>query len=469
MKTLLCCSLLLAGIPAFCQEKNIAGTWEGNITPQVRLVFHFTQTNNSISGAMDSPDQGVTGLSLSNVILQGDSVIAAIQPAKASYKAVFSNDSTLSGYWQQGNISLPLIIKKTGNAQTARARQTPVPPFPYRSDSVTYTNADNSVRFGATFTRPFGNKPYAAVILLSGSGSQDRDETIGQHKPFAVIADYLTRRGIAVLRVDDRGMGLTTTGNLDQLTSETLAGDVEAGIRYLQQRSDVNKQKIGLIGHSEGGMIAPMLAARRRDIAFIVLLAGPGIPGDRIIQQQFYHSYIRKGLPGTDEARAEALINQVLNAVKQDTVYENIQTGIQQAYNNWKKDIPDSTERRLLYTYGSTAYLNFAAGLKRSHGIHWFHYFLNYNPAINLSKVRCPVLALNGEKDRQVAAAENIPAIAAALKKGQNKHYETNILPGLNHLFQTCNQPEDAYSSLPETFSPAALQLIGDWIVNTVQ
>lgn len=470
MKPIVTAALLLLSSVVFCQPVKFAGNWEGKITAQLNLLFHLTASGDSLSGTLDSPAQGVFNMPLTSVSLQADTLTVTVQQAHAVYRGLLVNDSSINGLWQQGKANIPLAFKRaTAGASVKTAAQTPLPPFPYQSDSVRYSNADNSVQYGATFTYPHKSGVFPAVILITGSGTQDRDESIGQHKPFAVIADYLTRSGIAVLRVDDRGAGLTTLGNHPtQLTTASFAADVEAGIAYLQQRKEVNKKQLGLIGHSEGGLIAPMLASRRKDIAFIVLLAGPGIPGDSIFMPQLYRQYIRSNLAPAEEQKAEAMVNKLLAAFKQDTAYAAVCNNIRHSYTEWKKGLPDSTEKRLVNATGVQAWLAMADNMRNAAGLCWMNYFLNARPASYLQKVHCPVLAINGEKDANVAAGPNLAAIDAALKQSRNRHFTVASLPNLNHLFQTCNSPQDSYYTLPETFSPAALAVIGNWLNHTL-
>jgi pimeloyl-ACP methyl ester carboxylesterase len=324
------------------------------------------------------------------------------------------------------------------------------------------------VHFGATLTKPGGSGPFPAVIIISGSGAQDRDGSMFGHKPYAVLADFLTRNGIAVLRVDDRGIGKTSLGkDFKKLTSADFAEDVETGMAYLQSRSDVSKKKIGLVGHSEGGMIAPMVAAKNKDVAFIVLLAGPGQKGADIWNFQMQRAFERPGLTGKDKQLADDLVNTVFEIHQYADDPATVQQGIKTAYDRWKKNVPDSTEKRLLVSPGSDAFLKFSNSL--NNGLSWLRYFLNYDPTVNLSKIKIPVLAVNGEDDIQISANENLTAIEAALKKGGNKKYTIKTFPHLNHLFQTTTSKEQAYGSIEETFSPEALNFISQWIMKQVQ
>ena len=269
--------------------RNIAGIWEGKLYVgdlYIRLDFHFDkQSDNSYSGTMDSPDQGTMGVPCNYVILMGDSLTVEVKTA-IIYKDMLVNDSSINGVWNQGGKTFPVVMKKVKQVSKAPLRpQTPKPPFNYNSEDIEYDNADKTVHFGATFTYPKGKGPFPTAIMITGSGQQDRDETILGHKPFAVIADYLTKKGIAVLRVDDRGMG-KSTGDISHSTSADFANDAETGLNYLKGRKEADQKRMGLIGHREGGLIASIVAARNSDIDFVIMLAGPGVKGSDILLKQ---------------------------------------------------------------------------------------------------------------------------------------------------------------------------------------
>jgi dienelactone hydrolase len=345
--------------------------------------------------------------------------------------------------------------------------QTPKPPYTYNADSVEYDNADKTVHFGATFTYPKTGGPFITLLMITGSGLQDRDETIFNHKPFAVIADYLTKKGYAVLRVDDRQKG-KSTGEVKAATSADFANDVLASFNYLLTRKEVNKNKIGLIGHSEGGFIAPLVYTKNSKVAFIISLAGTGVSGAQILLKQQTDPV--KGLVSDASFNAYYLLTkntlQVIhdNASLPDSLILN---KIKTLYTDWKNPLPDSV---LAPLHADAATPEMYATQIKSELIPWLKYFISTDPSQFWDKVKCPVLALNGEKDIQVDASENIPAIAAALQKAGNKNVTTKIFPGLNHLFQHCTKctvPE--YNELTETFAQEALDEIGNWLDATIK
>ena len=296
------------------------------------------------------------------------------------------------------------------------------------------------------------------MILISGSGAQDRDETIFEHKPFLVLADALTRRGVAVLRLDDRGVG-GSTGSTSASTSDDFAGDVLAGIAFLKARSEIDRTRLGLMGHSEGGIIAPMVAARSPDVAFIVLMAGTGLPGEEILYLQ--GQAVMKAM-GADE---NALKNQLevqkrlFEIVKTEKDEKAAGAKLRDVTKTWTDSLSEG-QRNALGNVDA-----FIAGQLKMASSPWFRYFLTYDPRPTLAKVHCPVLALIGEKDRQVPARENLSQIESTLKTAGNNRVTVKELPGLNHLFQKCKTGAPSeYAGIEQTIDPSALAVIADWI-----
>ncbi|HVH99831.1 MAG TPA: alpha/beta fold hydrolase [Enhygromyxa sp.] len=336
--------------------------------------------------------------------------------------------------------------------------QTPKPPFPYTEEEVRYPNATGGIEIGGTLTLPSGAGPHPAVLLITGSGPQDRDETLFGHKPFAVIADRLTRDGIAVLRVDDRGVG-KTTGDPATATIEDHATDVEAGLAFLAARSDIDGKRIGLIGHSEGGVIAPMVAARSSQVAFIVSLAGPGVSGAALNPMQVRalleagggaKEVIDEIVAGQTELMAllvaDAPEEQLAEAVKKlALVAVKLQPGAK----------PDDLDAAKAVAREMVPLLS-----------PWFRSWAKTDPAVHLAKLEIPILVMIGDKDLQVPADPNLAAIDAALAGKAN--VRTEKLPGLNHLFQTAKiGTMEEYVTLSETFAPAALDMLAQWVVET--
>ncbi len=475
MRKFLFAAIFIFSFPVVFSQ-NIVGNWNGNITvngQSIPIVFHFFKDSTAkLNGKWDSPSQKAMNLPCSDVTINGDSIMVGLKIISGFYEGKFMNGDSIAGTWHQGQGQLSLNISRTDGETFKQPQrpQSPKPPFNYKVEDVTYSNDDKSIQYGATFTKPneSANKKFPAILLITGSGKQDRDENIFDHKPFAVIADYLTKRGIAVLRVDDRGMG-QTTGNFDTSSSEDFAKDVEAGIKYLLSRKDVDTKHIGLIGHSEGGMIAPLVAALDKDVAFIVMLAGTAVSGAVIND---FQNVLPLKSAGVNDSDIQKYLDLHHALVKEATSAQNpdeYKSEVSKIYLNWRKnqspetisDLIEGTDEQVIPVLQSK-YSTFHSK--------WWKFFLVHNPAKDLEKLSIPVLALNGEKDVQVDPKVNLPAIESALKKSKSKNYKTIELSGLNHLFQHCKTCTiDEYGEMEETFSPDALKIIGDWIESVVK
>ena len=459
-------------------SQNITGNWEGSLEIQgneLPIVFHISKDEaGKYSATFDSPKQKTYNNACSDVFVKGDSVILIMQKIKGQYAGKL-NDKELTGTWSQSGYTFPLDMKKTGETVTTKKinrPQTPTPPYPYKSEEVIYSNADKSIQFGATFTVPlpdtnvnyFRAPIYPVVLLITGSGPQDRDETIFGHKAFAVIADHLTREGIAVLRVDDRGIG-KTTGNFSKSTTADFANDVKAGIDYLKTRGDVDTNSIGLIGHSEGGLIAPMVASTRKDVHFIILLAGPGYKILDMMEQQSADVMASAGINKSDIAQYRPLYKNMVTAVLHAKDSATASKQAMAIFKKWQRGKSASTVKNTTGVDDEKGIIVFTNAFINQLSSPWFKYFMQMNPTDYLTKVNCPVLALNGEKDIQVAAKPNLAGIKNALEKNKNKNFRTQEMPGLNHLFQHCKKcTVEEYETLEESFDPATLQLITRWI-----
>ncbi|MEB2774302.1 alpha/beta hydrolase [Algoriphagus sp. D3-2-R+10] len=358
---------------------------------------------------------------------------------------------------------LVLIVFFTYKASIDRPQE-PSKPYPYYTEEITFKNNHSHVTLAGTLTLPSAAGNYPAVILISGSGAQNRDEEISGHKPFLIISDHLTKHGIAVLRYDDRGVG-KSTGNFKTATTADFASDVASAIEFLKTRKEIDKDKIGLIGHSEGGMVAPMVASNSKDVSFIVLLAGPGIEIMKVLLMQ--QELIARA-DGLSESEIKEYIlpvhEEAYRMISMSTDGRTLKTDlarlIEQSYDNSPADLmPSEMSREEVVSTQSDKWSS-----------EWFRNFLKYDPALILEKVTCPVLALNGEKDLVVTPKENLSGIINALKKGGNSSVTVKELPNLNHLFQNCETGSPAeYARIEETFSPDALKEISDWILKQVR
>jgi len=446
--------------------KDIEGTWSGilkTIAGDLNLVMHFTMTEaDTIKATLDSPDQGALGIPCGRVTMEGDTLFADMPMIKGEYRGICIGDSLLRGTWSQLGRSYEMEMKRDAAPVSYERPQEPRPPYPYREEEVIFHNAVEDFDLAGTLTLPDGDGPFPAVVLITGSGPEDRDETIFMHKPFLVIADYLTRNGIAVLRYDDRGVG-KSKGRMNDATTMTLADDAEAAVTYLLQRQEINSDKIGLAGHSEGGMIAPIVASRNRNIAFIVSLAGPGVRGYDLLLQQARDILAAMG---SSEQEIEETIATNSHLFKLAVDVQDQRQFAKDAMAWYGKELEKqgagSEERKEKMTAFTQALV--------SVNNPWMRYFIDTDPSQFWSGVKCPVLALNGEKDLQVNYEMNLPAIKAAVKKGGNRKVKTVAMAGLNHLFQTADKGSpDEYVKIEETFSPAALDLITGWIKKTMK
>ncbi|MER3498700.1 MAG: alpha/beta hydrolase [Chitinophagaceae bacterium] len=473
MKCVFCFLTSVAFSLFLSAQTPFTGNWQGklNVGIELRIVFYFTgNTIDSLSATLDSPDQSAFGIKCGSVVINGSEISVDIAAIGGSFKGTLVNDTTIDGTFTQGN-SLPLIIHKIkGNQEIEipKRPQTPQPPFDYNSEEVEYDNAAKTVHLAGTLTYPKTKGPFVTAILISGSGQQDRDETIMNHKLFAVIADHLTKNGYAVLRVDDRGMG-KSTGEVSNASSTDFAEDVMTSMDYLKTRKEIDKKKIGLIGHSEGGLIASIVLTQRKDVAFVITLAGTGVKGADILASQGEAILIKQGVDAETARTYNQFYKQLINFTVQEadsvTAYEKTL----QAFTEWKKDISAFQLAQLGFVTeekSREALKNLVVKLYTP----WLKFFNSSDASINFTKAYCPVLALNGSEDIQVLADLNLEGIKKALEKSKSPSFEIHKLNGLNHLFQHCKICSLAeYGQLEETFAPEALELMNNWLKLTIK
>src|SRR5436305_4540892 len=436
------------------------GHWEGEINlPQSQLLqvkVDLEEAAGAWKGTIDIPAQGAKGLPLEQITVQGPKVRFVI----AKVGGVPTFDGTLEngeirGTFTQGGASLTFRLGRQA-VEPIRRPQEPKPPFPYTAEEVTYKNGD--VKLAGTLTIPPGDGPFPAVVLITGSGPQDRDETVMGHKPFLILSDYLSRHGVAVLRADDRGVG-GSTGRTSGSTTADFAQDALAGVRFLKTHAKIDPAKIGLIGHSEGGVIAPLAASQSPDVAFIVLLAGTGVPAPELLLRQA--ELISRAEGATEEAiRQEAESLKRVSAILRSEKDPAARTAkLREAV---KSSIAAASEQEVKGAGGPDAWADQQA--KRV-DTPWFVFFIDYDPRPALRKVKVPVLALNGELDLQVPVDMNLPEIERILKESGNRDVTAKRMPGLNHLFQHAKTGSPSeYTKIEETMSPEVLSLIGGWI-----
>src|SRR5262245_18755085 len=451
------CASLAADDPKAAPKKGIEGIWQGTLAVgavELRLTFKITKKEDgTLTTAMDSVDQGAKDVPVESTTFADNKLTLKMPAMKATYTGTLQPDGdTIKGELDQV-AKLPLELKRTDKPFEVNRPQHPKKPYPYVEELVTFPSKAREVTLAGTFTSPKGDGPFPAAILITGSGPQDRDESLLGHKPFLVLADHLTRQGIAVLRYDDRGAG-KSTGKFDTATSKDFADDAAGAVAYLRDRKVVGK--IGLIGHSEGGLIAPLVAAGSKDVGYIVLLAGPGTSGEEILLAQ--GQLLMKAMGSDDKAltRLKSLQGKLFSLAKDGADEARLKA----ALTDLEKDLSES-ERQQMSEQRSVALAQIA-----KLATPWFKYFLAYDPRPTLQKVTCPVLALNGEKDLQVPAKVNLAEIDRALKMGGNTDVTVKELPGLNHLFQpTKTGLPSEYGKIETTFAPEALEAISAWIL----
>lgn len=457
-------SVRAADQPSPDPGKRLAGIWQGTLkvgAVELRLVVKIAKDAEQPGGfraTIDSLDQGAKDIPFHQVTLEGDKVKLESKPLKAAFEGKLSeNGQELVGQWKQAG-ALPLTLKRVERPDEIVRPQEPKKPYPYREEEVNFENREANVKFAGTLTLPKTESPAPAVLLISGSGPQDRNESIMGHKPFLVLADALTRRGVAVLRVDDRGVG-GSTGNTSTSTTDDLAGDALAAVAYLKTRPEVNSRIIGLIGHSEGAMVAPLAASRSPDVAFVVMLAGTGVTGEEILYRQVELISKARGAEADQLARQRDRMQRSFAVLKTEEDAAAAEKRLQELWDGWLTKVEGDDAAK--EAARARARLEIKQALTP-----WYRYFVTYDPLPALKRVRCPVLAINGEKDMQVDPKQNLPPIEAALKAGGNQDYLCRELAGLNHLFQSCETGAPSeYGKIEETFAPEALELIGDWIL----
>ena len=435
---------------------SVEGVWQGALEAnglRLRFQLHVNHDDQKhLVAALDSPDQAISGLPAVNVSQK----LTVFHFEIPIYQGVYEGNlnvakSVITGTWTQGGITRNLNFQRSDQLLELARPQTPAKPYPYREEQVTFANQKAQVSFAGALTLPSGPGPFPAAILIAGSGPHDRDEDVAGHRPFLVLADHLTRKGIAVLRYDKRGIG-KSTGNYDQATTEDFASDATAALDYLKSRKEINSKKIGLIGHSEGGLIAPMIASHSSDVAWIVLLAAPGLTGEQIMLLQSELILRAAGFDDGRIAKARDFNLQSYALARKERDPEGLEAKL--------TDLVDSTG--MSTTLPPTTLKPQARMMTTA----WFRFFLDYDPVPALKKTQCPVLAVNGDKDLQIASKENLSQIEKALQEGGNKDFQTHEFAGLNHLFQHAptGSPTE-YGGIQETFAPEAFTFVSDWVL----
>jgi hypothetical protein len=457
--------------PEQTRDDSLLGVWKGTVQHSkigpVEFYFSIEKKDlNTYMAKVDIPVQNARNIPVNEVHFKAPDLILDISSYGIVFEGKMAADfSSITGQLKVGEEILPLNLRRSAGIPEARRPQDPQKPYPYEESEVIFTNYKAGIKLHGTLTLPSGPGPFPAVVLISGSGPHDRDETIAGHRPFLVLADYLTRRGIAVLRYDDRGV-MKSQGDFHKATTKDFATDALAAWEFLNVQSRIDSNNIGLIGHSEGAIVGSMVAAQNQKVAFLVLLAGTGIPGEQLALMQSQEISRSKG------ASEEAIQKKTKMNERLFQVFKN-QENAQMAEKEMKRIIVDSlaqmsdSEKKELNVSEQSLIQDMKGYLA---DYPWARFILDYNPAHDLQNVHCSVLALIGDKDTQVPADVNLSAIESALRKAGNKNYEIKKLPGLNHLFQTAQtgHPRE-YGKSEETISPGVLQMLGDWIIQNIQ
>ena len=444
--------VLFASLATNAQE--ISGKWNGVLKVQgiqLRLVFNINKTSAGYSSTMDSPDQGVQGIPVTNTTFNNFILTLEVLNAGIKYEGTLNNDGIIKGVFNQGGQSFPLILTKEAVEKEIVVRsQEPIEPYPYYSEEVKFKNVKDSIELAGTLTLPNKIGVFPVVVLISGSGPQNRDEELLGHKPFLVLADFLTKNGIAVLRFDDRGTA-ESTGDFNSATTFDFAKDVEYAVDYLLKRKEINNDKIGLIGHSEGGIIASIIAAENKNIDFVVLMAGSTLRGDQLLLLQKNKIETQMGINKQIVEANQQIFAGAYNIILNEKIDNEV--------------LPDSLSSHFNSNYGKALPENQLKALVNQLTSPWMVNFLRLDPVIYLEEISCPLLAVNGSKDIQVPSTENLEVIEQLINESSKANFTIKELENLNHLFQECETGAiSEYATIEQTISPIALKEILDWI-----
>ena len=437
----------------------IKGNWVGTLDAggtMLSIVFRFIDDNGEYKAYMDSPDQGATDIVIDDVILKEKNITLIISQIGGQYSGEITENGKIIGKWKQGEYEMDFNIERMNEVPEVNRPQEPKPPYNYSEKEIFFKNKKDKILLAGTITIPNGNGPFPAVVLVSGSGPQDRNEEVFGHKPFLIIADFLSSNGIAVLRYDDRGFG-ESEGDFSTGTTYDFAEDANAAFEYLQNDPAINKNEIGLIGHSEGGIIVPIVASRNQSVDFIILLAGTGMSLDEVLYKQS-EDIMREDNYSEERITMETKYQgRIYTIIKNENDIETKRKELVILYNEYKKELPDDEKDGLTEDVIDRVVASITTN--------WFITAINLDPKDYLEKVECPVLALNGEKDIQVYYKDNLENIEKALKKGGNKNYSIKQFPNLNHLFQNAETGAvSEYAMIEESFSEIVLNEMVNWI-----
>ncbi len=462
-------SILLSGLILLschqikAQNKAIEGNWEGTLAINsitLKVILHIQKNiDKTYKGTFDSPDQGAYGIAFTSVVFNTPKLTCSLPKMQLKVEGILNPSDSLKLVWQQGPATFPLTMSRSVGEKKIVRPQEPIGELPYESLEVSFKNVKQNLTIFGTLTIPKGKGPFPAVVLISGSGPQDRNSEIFGHKPFLVLSDYLTKQGIAVLRYDDRGTG-KSEGVFKSATSLDFAEDAEYAFKFLTDQKRINTSKVGLLGHSEGGMIAPMISAKNKNVAFEILVAGPAIPIDSLMYEQLEMTLKAAGTPDAAIKAQLKFNHRLFNYLKSKPDYATANAGL------------DSFIKVTLITEIDHDTTGYSKTLKEQqqmlHAIvtPWFHYFINYVPDKNLSKIMSPVLGIYGGKDVQVAAISNAIALQTILSRSGIGGFKVHTFPDLNHLMQHAGTGAvTEYGQIEETFAPEVMEMITTWIL----
>ena len=426
-------------------QAQIEGYWKGEIdlgTLKLEMAFNITAIENGFSATLDVPAQGAFDFPVDETTFKDEHLQLTMSSMDASYLGTLK-EGAIEGEFTQRGMTFPLNLTKAEKKEQKKARpQDPQPPFNYHIEEVTFVNEKEGNTLVGTLTIPKGEGPFPAMVLVSGSGQQDRDEELMNHRPFWVIADYCALHGIAVLRYDDRGIG-GSTGEVENATSMDFSYDAEAAFDYLRNRKEINASKVGILGHSEGGVINFMVSARRPEVAFLISLAGPSVNGIEVLKEQQAAILRTSGMSeeaiqfsGNANAQMFDIVEASNDRVEADTLIRQLLKGW-----GYNEELTEQTVGQMTSA--------------------WMYFFLKYDPAEAIVKTKCPALLLNGSKDLQVIASQNLPGYEKIIAEYGKTNLTLRELPDLNHLFQHCETGSpNEYFEIEETISPEVLEMI---------
>ena len=437
--------LVLFMFAAMQAQAQIEGYWKGQIdlgAQQLEMAFDIKAAENGYSATLDVPEQGAFDIPVDEISFQEGQLQLKMNTMGASYSGILK-DSAIEGDFTQHGMTFPLNLAKAEKKEQRQARpQDPQPPFNYRIEEVSFTNEKVGNTLTGTLTIPEGDGPFPAMVLVSGSGQQNRDEELMNHRPFWVIADYCARHGIAVLRYDDRGMG-GSDGEVENATSMDFSYDAEAAFDFLRKQKHIDASRVGILGHSEGGIINFMVSARRPEVAFLVSLAGPAVNGIEVSKAQSEAMLRAQGMTEEMIQFSSNANAHLLDVIESSKSREEADSLLRQVLKGWgyNEELTEQTVGRLT--------------------LPWMYYFLKYDPTEAIVKTNCPALLLNGSKDLQVIASQNLPAYETIIAEHGKTNLTLRELSDLNHLFQHCETGLlEEYGAIDETISPEVLEMI---------